>query len=134
MKNNIKNKHYAMEEAVSYYILGYKRYEQNKEQNGIEDVLKNIVEVAQENLNATEVKGVNIKLLEKINFSWLLSPDDFIAYATCIFYVLMNREIQITDEKIVKEFLRELHSHHPRRTMKEAEVILENVFSEFLNE
>lgn len=134
MKKNIKNKEYVMEEAVSYYILGYKRYEQNKDQNGLIDVLKNIVEVAQENLNATEVRGVNLELLERINFSWLLSPDDFIAYATCIFYVLMNREIQITDEKIVKEFLRELHSHHPRRTMKEAEIILENVFPELLNE
>lgn len=134
MKKDIKNKDYVIEEAVSYYILGYKRYEQNKDQNGLIDVLKNIVEVAQENINATEVKGVNIELLEKINFSWLLSPDDFIAYATCIFYVLMNREMQITDEKIVKEFLRELHSHHPRRTMKEAEIILENVFPELLNE
>ena len=38
-----------MKEAVSYYILGYKRYEQNTEQNGLADILKNIVQVAQEN-------------------------------------------------------------------------------------
>ena len=41
---------------------------------------------------------------------------------------MINREQKITDEKIVKEFLRELHSHHPRRTMKEAELILTKMF------
>lgn len=130
MKKNIKNKSYVIEEAVSYYILGYKRYEQNEEQNGLIDVLKNILEVAQENIDTTEVKGVNVELLERIKFSWLLSADDFIAYATCIFGVLMNKEIQITDEKIVKEFLRQIHSHHPRQTMKEADLILEKYLPE----
>ena len=134
MKKNIKNKNYVMEEAVSYYILGYKRYEQNEKQNGLIDVLKNILEVAQENINITEVRGVNVELLERIKFSWLLSADDFLAYATCIFNVLMNKEIQITDEKIVKEFLRQIHSHHPRQTMKDAERILENVFQKLFNE
>lgn len=42
--------------------------------------------------------------------------------------VLMNREKNITEEKIVKEFLRELHSHNPRRTIKEAELILTKLF------
>ena len=42
--------------------------------------------------------------------------------------------MQITDEKIVKEFLSEIHTHHPRKIMKEAEVILENLFPELLNE
>lgn len=130
MKKNIKNKRYTMEEAVAYYILGYKMYEQNSKQSGIEDILKNILEVAKRNVESTEITGVNIELLKRINFNWELSGNDFIAYAICIFYVLINREIQITDEKIVKEFLRELHSHHPRRTMKEAEIIIENIFPE----
>lgn len=133
MIKNIKNKDYVMEEAVSYYILGYKRYEQNEKQNGLIDVLKNILEVAQENLNITEVKGVNVELLTRIKFSWLLSANDFLAYATCIFRVLMNKEIQITDEKIVKEFLRQIHSHHPKQIMKNAESILERIFPELLN-
>ncbi len=130
MKKNIKNKKYAIKEAVSYYILGYKRYEQNVEQNGLEDILKDIAEVAQENLDTEEIIGVNTDLLNRINFDWQFSSNDFIAYAVCIFYVLINREMQITDEKIVKEFLKELHTHHPRKTMKEAEVILELVFPE----
>ncbi len=130
MKKNVRNKKYAIKEAVSYYILGYKRYEQNINQNGLGDILKDIVEVAQENLNSTEITGVNTELLNRINFNWILSADDFISYAICIFYVLINREIQITDEKIVKEFLSEIHTHHPRKIMKEAEVILESVFPE----
>ena len=47
MKKNVRNKKYAIKEAVSYYILGYKRYEQNVNQNGLGDILKDIVEVAQ---------------------------------------------------------------------------------------
>ncbi len=79
------------------------------------------------------MKRVNIELLERINFNWELSDNDLIAYAICIFYVLINREIQIKNGKIVKEFLRELHSHYPRRTMKEAEIIAEQIFSELKN-
>jgi len=45
MKKNVRNKKYAIKEAVSYYILGYKRYEQNVNQNGLGDILKDIVEV-----------------------------------------------------------------------------------------
>ena len=130
MKKNVRNKKYAIMEAVGYYILGYKRYEQNINQNGLGDILKNIVEVAQENLNSTEITGVNTELLKRINFNWTLSADDFISYAICIFYVLINREIQITDEKIVKEFLSEIHSHHPRKIMKEADIISDQVFPE----
>lgn len=133
MKRNIKNKKYDIKEAVSYYILGYKRYEQNIEQNGLGDILKDIAEVAQENLDTEEITEVNPELLNRINFDWQLSSNDFIAYAVCIFYVLINREMQITDEKILKEFLKELHTHHPRRTMREAEVILESVFPELKN-
>ena len=130
MKKNVKNKKYDIKEAVSYYILGYKRYEQDIRQNGLRDILKNIVDVAQENLNSTDTTGVNIELLNRINFDWTMNSNDFIAYAVCIFYVLINREMQITDEKIVKEFLRELHSHHPRKIMKEAKIILEKILKE----
>lgn len=133
MKKNIKNKNYTMKEGVSYYILGYKRYEQNTEQNGLADILKNIVQVAQENIENKGNVVVSNDTLNRINFDWLLSANDLIAYAVCIFYVLINREIQITDEKIVKEFLKELHLHHPRKTMKEAEIILENCFPELKN-
>ena len=130
MKKNVRNKMYAIKEAVSYYILGYKKYEQNINQNGLGDILKDIVEVAQKNIENEEIVGVNIDLLNRINFDWLLSSNDFIAYAVCVFYVLINREMQITDEKIVKEFLRELHSHHPRKIMKEAKIILEKILKE----
>lgn len=126
MKKNIKNKEYYIEEAVAYYILGYKRYEENKEK-GLEYILKNILEVAKENSGYKEIKGVNVELLKRINFSWNLSDDDFVAYATCIFYVLINRETKITDEKIVKEFLTEIHSRHPRKILKEANVILDTI-------
>ena len=130
MKKNVRNKKYAIKEAVSYYILGYKRYEQNIEQNGLEEILKDIIEVAQENIDNEEIVGVNKDLLNRINFNWQLSSNDFIAYAVCIFYVLINREMQITDEKIIKEFLSEIHSYHPRKIMKEAEIIAEQIFPE----
>lgn len=133
MKKTIKNEKYTMKEAVSYYILGYKRYEQNINQNGLEDILKDIAEVAQENLNTEDITGVNTELLNKINFDWLLSSNDFIAYAICIFNVLINREMQITDEKIIKEFLKEIHLNHPRKIIKKAENILENCFPELKN-
>lgn len=123
-----KDRKYTMKEVASYYILGYKRYEQNIEQNGLIDILINIIDVSQGNISNKEIRELDIDLLHSINFDWLLSAKDFIAYAVCIFYVLMNREIQITAEKIVNEFLSEVHSHHPRKTIKEAEVILENIF------
>lgn len=132
MKKNIRNKEYTMKEAVAYFILGYKRCNENNQKRGLEDILKNILEIAKENIDINEVQGVNTNLLKRINFSWKLTSDDFVSYATCIFYVLINREQKITDEKIVKEFLRELHSHHPRRTMKEAELILTKMFPDLL--
>lgn len=133
MKKNIRNKEYTMEEAVAYFILGYKRCNENNQKRGLEDILKNILEIAKENIDTNEIQGVNTNLLKRINFSWTLTSDDFVSYATCIFYVLINREQKITDEKIVKEFLRELHSHHPRRTMKEAELILTKMFPDLKN-
>ena len=132
MKKNIRNKEYTMEEAVAYFILGYKRCNENNQKRGLEDILKNILEIEKENIDTNEIQGVNTNLLKRINFSWTLTSDDFVSYATCIFYVLINREQKITDEKIVKEFLRELHSHHPRRTMKEAELILTKMFPDLL--
>ena len=132
MKKNIRNKEYTMEEAVAYYILGFKKCSENNQKKGLEDILKNILEIAKENIDTNEVQGVNTNLLKRINFNWVLNSDDFISYATCIFYVLMNREKNITEEKIVKEFLRELHSHHPRRTIKEAELILTKLFPDLL--
>ena len=133
MKKNIRNKEYTMEEAVAYYILGFKKCSENNQKKGLEDILKNILEIAKENIDTNEIQGVNTNLLKRINFSWILTSDDFVSYATCIFYVLINREQKITDEKIVKEFLRELHSHHPRRTMKEAELILTKMFPDLKN-
>lgn len=130
MKNNKKNRKYTMREAVSYYILGYKRYEQKKENNGMENILRYLVEVVEEN---KEITVVNSKLLDKVNFDWLISSNDFFAYAVCIFYVLINKGLQITEEKIVNEFLRELHTYHPRTIIKEAEDILEKVFPELIN-
>ena len=115
MKKDIRNKECAIQEVVAYYILGYRKYNEESEQKGFADLLKNILEIAKENFDTTEIKGVDINLLKRINFNWVLNSDDFVSYATCIFYVLMNREENITEEKIVREFLKELHSHHPRR-------------------
>lgn len=130
MKKDIRNKEYAIQEVVAYYILGYRKYNEESQKKGFEDLLKNILETAKENIDTTEIKGVDIDLLKRINFNWVLNSDDFVSYATCIFYVLLNREENITEEKIVKEFLKELHSHHPRRVIKEAEVILTRMFPE----
>ncbi len=130
MGKNVKNKIYYIREAVSYYVLGYKRYEQNIKQNGIGDILKNIIEVAKENLNSTEISGIDTELLSRINFNWLINSNDFMAYAVCVFNSLLNSEIQITPEKIVRQFLKEIHSHHPRNVLKEAENILEESFPE----
>lgn len=132
MKKNIRNKEYTMEEAVAYYILGFKKCSENNQKKGLEDILKNILEIAKENIDTNEIQGVNTNLLKRINFSWSLTSDDFVSYATCIFYVLLNREENITEEKIVIEFLKELHSHHPRRVIKEAELILTRMFPELL--
>lgn len=130
MKKDIRNKEYAIQEVVAYYILGYRKYNEESQKKGLADLLKNILETAKENIDTTEIKGVDIDLLKRINFNWVLNSDDFVSYATCIFYVLLNREENITEEKIVKEFLKELDSHHPRRVIKEAEVILTRMFPE----
>ena len=122
-----------IQEAFAYYILGFQKYNKENNDNDCIQILKNILEVANENLNSTEIKGVNTNLLNRINFSWKLSADDFVAYAVCIFYVLTNREKYITEEKILKEFLSELHTHHPRRILKEANFIIDNFFPDLKN-
>ena len=86
--------------------------------------------MARDEVDTKEIILQNEKLLNTIPFSWELTPDDFLAYATCIFYVLTNREKEITPEKIVTEFLSEVHLHHPRRTLKEANFILDELFPE----
>ncbi len=128
MNKSIKSKEYMIQEAFAYYILGFQKYNKDNDNNDCIQILKNILEVANENLNSTEIKGVNTNLLNRINFSWKLSADDFVAYAVCIFYVLTKREKEITDEKILREFLSELHTHHPRRILKEANFIIDNFF------
>lgn len=133
MKKDIRNKEYAIQEVVAYYILGYRKYNNESQKKGLADLLKNILETAKENIDTTEIKGVDIDLMKRINFNWVLNSDDFVSYATCIFYVLLNREENITEEKIVKEFLKELHSHHPRRVIKEAELILTKLFPDLKN-
>ena len=128
MNKDIRKKEYMIQEAFAYYVLGYQRYRKDNNENDCMQIIKNILEVASENINATQIIGVNTNLLRRINFSWKLSADDFVAYATCIFYVLTKREKTITDEKILKEFLSELHTHHPRRILKEANFIIDNFF------
>lgn len=122
-----------IQEAFAYYVLGYQRYKEDNNENDFKMILKNILEVASENINTTQITGVNTNLLNRINFSWKLSADDFVAYAVCIFYVLINREKNISDEKILKEFLSELHIHHPRRTLKEANFIIDNFLPDLKN-
>ena len=128
MDESIKNKEFMIQEAFAYYVLGFQQYNKKNNDNDYIRILKNILEVATENIENKTIKGVNTNLLNRINFSWKLSADDFMAYAVCIFYVLTNREKKITDEKILKEFLSELHTHHPRRILKEADFILDNFF------
>lgn len=128
MKQDIRKKEYMIQEAFAYYVLGYQRYKKDNNENDFKQILKNILEVASDNINTTQITGVNTNLLNRINFSWKLSADDFVAYAVCIFYVLTNREKKITDEKILKEFLSELHTHHPRKILKEANFIIDNFF------
>ena len=116
---------------MAYYILGYQKYSKENAENDYIQILKNILEVSSNDINV--VKSINNNLLDRINFSWVLSADDFVAYAVCIFYVLTKREKKITEEKILKEFLSELHTHHPRKILKEANFIIDNFFPDLKN-
>ena len=127
----MNKKNYKVKEAIAYYILGFKKY--NEKINDIEKdhwiiILKSILELTRDEVNTKNTIMENKDLLDKIPFSWELTSDDLVAYATCIFYVLTNREKEITPEKIVTEFLSEVHLHHPRKTMKEANFILDEFF------
>lgn len=93
-------------------------------------MLHDIIETTQNIESKQAIQGVKKNLLERIHFSWVLTTDDMVAYATCIFYVLTKREKEINEEKIVKEFLKEIHSHHPRRTLQEANVIIDMAFND----
>lgn len=133
MKQNIKNRDYKIKEAVAYYIWGYQSYKKGTkeiEKDHWIKILKSILELARDEEDIKKIIEENKSLLNKIQFSWELSSDDFVAYAICIFYVLTNREKEITPEKIVKEFLSEIYLHHPRKTLKEANFILTEMFPE----
>lgn len=122
-----------VKEAIAYYILGYEKYHSKIKEIRKKHwiiIIKFILEMARDEIDTKEIILQNEELLNTIPFSWELTPDDFLAYATCIFYVLTNREKEITPEKIVTEFLSEIHSHHPRRTLKEANFILDELFPE----
>lgn len=133
MKTNLGNINMEVKEAIAYYILGYEKYhsliKEIRKKHWI-IIIKFVLEMARDEVNTKEVISKNEELLNNILFKWQLNPDDFLAYATCIFYVLTNREKEITPEKIVTEFLSEVHSHHPRRTLKEANFILDELFPE----
>lgn len=128
MKQNIRKMDYKVKEALAYYILAERI---SKKQNKGKDcltIIRNLLLTAGNVDKKVAVSKVNIELLDKIDFFWTITADEFVAYATCIFYVLTKREKEITEEMITKEFFTELHSHHPRRIMKEAEFILEEFF------
>ena len=132
----INKKNYKVKEAIAYYILGLKKY--NEKIKDIEKdhwiiILKLILELMRDEVDTKNTIIKNKEILDKIPFSWELTSDDLVAYATCIFYVLTNREKEITAEKIVTEFLSEIHLHHPRKTIKEANFILDEFFPEMKN-
>ena len=127
----INKKNYKIKEAIAYYILALKKYNEkikNIEKDHWIIILKLILELIRDEVDTKNTIIKNEEILDKIPFSWELTADDLFAYATCIFYVLTNREKEITPEKIVIEFLSEVHLHHPRKTMKEANFILDEFF------
>ena len=54
MKEDIRKKEYMIQEAFAYYVLGYQRYKKDNNENDCMQILKNILEVANENLNQRE--------------------------------------------------------------------------------
>ena len=130
MKKDIKKSDFTIKEAIAYYIVGFeKAKDEIKEINNKNwiIILKYILECVRD-YDLKEIEKVilsNRNLLKVIKFQWVLSPDDFVAYATCIFYVLINREKQITTGKIITEFISEIYMQHPRRTLRDANFILE---------
>ena len=130
MKNDIRKKDFDIKEEVAYYILGYEKYIQTNDNNNDEfiQIIKCILEVAKDDMDSQKTKDINNKYLNRINFSWKMSADEFIAYAICIFYVLTQRAERITDERVVKQFLSEIHLHSPRRILKEADFIINSLF------
>lgn len=132
----MEDRYYSMQELVALCILGYKKYqEQNKsnDKKKLENIIKNVLELAEKNIKIENIKSFNTDLLREINFKWKMTADEVLAYSTCVFYVLTKRDEKITEEKIVKEFLSELYTHHPRRIRLEADIILENFFPKLNN-
>ena len=133
MKKNIKKSEFTIKEAVAYYIVGYEKAKEEikeKDNKNWVIILKHILESVRD-YDLKDIEKViiaNKDLLKIIKFQWILSPDDFVSYATCIFYVLTNREKQITTGKIITEFVSEMYMHHPRKTLKEANFILDQAF------
>lgn len=123
-------KEYLIKEVIAYYISGYKEYKKVNMTDDFMRILKSIIIVVKKNIDIIEIMRKNTDLLSNIQFEWKLRRDDILAYATCIFYRLINKNIDITEEKIVKEMLREIYLYHPRETMRRANNILEELFEE----
>ena len=135
MKLNINNVEYTIQEVIMFFIIGYDRYKnqyskniENNKKNQFKYIIKSILETSKSKLEEQELLIINKNVFEKELFDWKFIDDDILSYATCVFYVLLNRENIITNEMIIKEFLSEIKKHHPRTTRKEANVILERIF------
>lgn len=120
-------KEYKIQDAIAYYILGYKKHVKSKKENELMQILKSVIISIKSNVDIIEIKQANENLLSEVKLKWKLKRDDILAYATCIFYQLINNEESITEEKIVETILKEIEKHHPRETMKEANIILDNM-------
>ena len=127
----MEDRYYSMQELVALCILGYKKYQSNNKKNDkqqLKNIIKNVLELAEKKIEIEDITSFNTDLLKAIKFKWQMTADEVLAYSTCVFYVLTKRDEEITEENIVKEFLSELYSHHPKRTRIEADIILENFF------
>ena len=55
MNKDIRKKEYMIQEAFAYYVLGYERYRKDNNENDCMQIIKNILEVASDNINATQI-------------------------------------------------------------------------------
>lgn len=130
MLKSIYNKKFTIQELISYYIVGYRRYFKkidDTKENKVRYILKNILDVAMELDNATEF--VENSLLSKIDNNWNFNSDDLMAYACELFYNLVYGEKQITDEIIVNELKRILNNKHPREVIKDSNELIDEIFN-----
>lgn len=126
---------YSMQELVALCILGYKKYQSKNKKNDKEkltNIIKNVLELAEKKIEIEDITSFNTDLLKEINFKWKMTAEEVLAYSTCVFYVLTKRDEEITEENIVKEFLSELYTHHPRRIRLEADFILGNFLQKLI--